>query len=99
LAIDKAAARRAIQVLESKGLVTSNPIDGRQCFLSVTEKGRALHDRVLSVALERERILLSSLTTAERKQTLVLLQKLGTTIPALNDHEPIRHPASRSERR
>jgi DNA-binding MarR family transcriptional regulator len=87
LAIDKSAASRSIQELETKDLVTSNPIDRRQRLLSLTEKGRSLHDQVLPIALERERILLSSLTNLERKQLLVLLRKLRANIAALNEFE------------
>jgi len=68
--------------------VTSTPIDRRQRSLSLTVKGRRLHDQILPIALERERILLSSLTDGERKQLLALLRKLRANVVAVNDYVP-----------
>jgi DNA-binding MarR family transcriptional regulator len=84
LAIDKSAASRSIQELESKQLISVSPIDRRQRALSLTNKGRSLHDQVLPVALERERILLSLLAEKEREQLLRLLRKLRACITAIN---------------
>jgi DNA-binding MarR family transcriptional regulator len=88
LAIDKSAASRAIQDLEAKGLVTIDPIDRRQRALSLTEKGGALHDQILPIALQRERILLSSLDAKDRKELLRLLRKLRENIAVVNEHQP-----------
>jgi DNA-binding MarR family transcriptional regulator len=41
LAIDKSAASRSIQELESKQLISVSPIDRRQRALSLTNKGRS----------------------------------------------------------
>lgn len=87
LAIDKSAASRAIQELEAKGLIVLSPVDRRQRALALTEKGRMLHDQVLPIALERERILLDGLSSAERKQLLVLLRKLRASIGKVNDYD------------
>jgi DNA-binding MarR family transcriptional regulator len=88
LAIDKAAASRAIQELQAKQLIRVSPVDRRQRALALTAKGEALHDKVLPVALERERILLSALTAAERQTLLGLLRKLRTGVSAVNEYEP-----------
>jgi DNA-binding MarR family transcriptional regulator len=88
LAIDKSAASRSIQELEKKHLISVSPVDRRQRTLALTEKGTALHDRVLPVALERELILLSSLNSSERRTLLQLLRKLRSRVAAVNEYEP-----------
>jgi DNA-binding MarR family transcriptional regulator len=88
LAIDKAAASRSIQELEKKQLVSVSPVDRRQRALTLTAKGEELHDRILPVALERERILLSSLSATERQTLLSLLRKLRSGVAAVNEYEP-----------
>lgn len=88
LAIDKAAASRAIQQLEAKDLVSVNPIDRRQNALSLTPKGRKLHDKILPVALKRESLLLSKLNAAEKDTLIKLLRKLRASITEVNEYEP-----------
>jgi hypothetical protein len=46
------------------------------------------HDIILPVALERERILLSSLNAGERETLLQLLRKLRSGVSAVNEYEP-----------
>lgn len=88
LAIDKAAASRAVQQLEAKNLVAVNPIDRRQNALSITAKGRKLHDKILPIALKRESILLSKLDAAEKDTLIKLLRKLRESIADVNEYEP-----------
>jgi DNA-binding MarR family transcriptional regulator len=88
LGIDKSAASRAVQELQAKDLITIDPIDRRQRALSLTQKGRRLHDQILPIALERERILLSSLDDNEQNALLRLLRKLRDDIAAVNEYEP-----------
>ena len=90
LAIDKAAASRALQQLEKKSLVRIVPVDRRQNVLSMTAEGAHLHAKVLPVALERENILLSALSSDERKILLGLLRKLRSNISKLNEFEAQR---------
>jgi DNA-binding MarR family transcriptional regulator len=85
LAIDKAAASRALKALEEKGLVNIGQIDRRQRSLSLTPKGRGLHDRILPIALEREQILLGPLSAAERQSLIALLRKLRSSLGGLSD--------------
>jgi len=88
LAIDKSAASRAIHVMQVEGLIAVDPIDRRQRSLSLTKRGISLHDQILPIARERERILLSSLNDGERKELLRLLRKLREGIAAVNEYEP-----------
>lgn len=88
LAIDKAAASRAVQQLQAKDLVAVNPIDRRQNVLSITAKGKKLHDKILPIALKREGILLSKLSTTEKETLIKLLRKLRESIADVNEYEP-----------
>lgn len=54
----------AVRKLEEKGLIAVEAVDRRRHPLVLTKSGRALHDRILPAALERERILLAKLSKA-----------------------------------
>ena len=58
--------------MERRGRVSirPDPADTRRRLATLTPSGRALHDRIIVVALERERRLLSCLTP-EQQATLV----------------------------
>lgn len=83
--IDKAAASRAVGRLQELDLVRAvgDPNDGRSRRLSMTEAGEALHDRIITVALERERALLSGLTASERDDLIELLRRLYANVDLL----------------
>lgn len=89
IGFDKAVISRAIKRLESGGLVVirPNPVASRSFELALTNKGFSLHDKVVKVALERERRLMSGLTQQEIDQMLTTLKKLLDTMPKVN--EPI----------
>ena len=54
-----------------------DPEDGRQAKLSITEKGRALHDQIVDTFLNREAEVLAVLDDEERKEFQRMLQKLA----------------------
>jgi DNA-binding MarR family transcriptional regulator len=85
--IDKAAASRAVGRLQELDLIRAvgDPNDGRSRQLSMTEAGVALHDQIITVALERERALLSGLTASERDDLIELLRRLYTNVELLDD--------------
>lgn len=83
LGIDKAAASRSLRLLEEKGLMTTSPVNGRQRALSLTEAGHAMHDRILPVALRRERTLLRELSDDERATLIALLRKVSVGLAEL----------------
>lgn len=86
IGLDKAAVSRSIRVLEDKGLVEVRSNRDRSRFLEValTEAGAALHDRILAVALERERRLTADLEPEERVVLLRALNKMHARIGAVN---------------
>lgn len=69
---------RAVHRMLEEGYLTRapHPTDGRQALLRITAKGRRLHGRIVPAFQQRERELLSTLTTEERDQLDRLLTKL-----------------------
>ena len=69
---------------------------------TLTPQGRALHDSILGVALERERALLSVLEPAERDTLVGLLKRLHENLPAVEhateQHIARHYPGSRRRR-
>ncbi len=79
--LDKAVVSRSLAGLEARGLVAGGDAKRRRVVL--TPAGRALHDRLILVALERERRLLACLTAAERETLIDLLGRLHERLPAV----------------
>ncbi|WP_409489206.1 MarR family winged helix-turn-helix transcriptional regulator [Pseudomonas promysalinigenes] len=90
IGLDKSAVSRALQSLEAAGYVNSaiDARDARRNTVSLTSSGRELHDRVLKVALERERRLLSGLSGKEVDTLIQLLGRLQTQAYSVNDYDP-----------
>jgi DNA-binding MarR family transcriptional regulator len=82
---------RAINVLSKRRYlqVSSDAADNRRSFLKLNAAGRALHDRVIVSALEREALLLTGFSQAERKTLLSYLRRLLANIALVNAHEPV----------
>ena len=83
IGMDKASVSRCFKSMQAKGLVTMglDVADGRLRIATLTKKGRALHDRILGIALERERALLSVLDEAEQETLIGLLRRLHENLP------------------
>jgi DNA-binding MarR family transcriptional regulator len=78
-AMDKVQVSRAVARAQTAGLVDRR-IDGedrRRSVLSLTEHGRAVHDRIVPLAREVEARLLDGLDTGERAQLSDLIGRLG----------------------
>ncbi|NQD55660.1 winged helix-turn-helix transcriptional regulator [Pseudomonas sp. CM25] len=90
IGLDKSAVSRALQGLESAGSIhtTPDPDDKRRVTISLTNQGKQLHDRVLKVALERERRLLEGLSAEEVDVLVGLLNRLNKQISYVNDYDP-----------
>lgn len=78
MGMDKASVSRCFKIMQSKGLIVMrlDASDGRLRIATLTPKGRALHDQILDMALERERALLSVLSASERETLLRLLKRV-----------------------
>jgi DNA-binding MarR family transcriptional regulator len=85
LGMDKAAVSRCFKGMQARKLITTglDKADGRVRVATLTPAGRALHDEIRKMALERERALLSVLSESERETLLRLLKRLHENLPAV----------------
>ena len=85
IGMDKASVSRTLKSMQTSGLVSIglDARDGRYRVATITRKGRELHDGILSIALERERALLSALDKAERTALLGMLRRLHENLPVV----------------
>lgn len=92
IGFDKAPVSRMLVAMEGRGLVSikNDRDDGRTYSIALTAKGAAVHDKVIALALERERRLLSCLNQAERDTLISLLGRVHANLDAVaegNDSE------------
>lgn len=85
IGMDKASVSRVFKTMQQRGLVTMglDPQDGRVRVATITPEGRELHDKILGIALERDRALMSVLSPEERQVLLALLRRLHDNLPAV----------------
>jgi len=86
IGMDKGSVSRCFKSMQSKGLITLglDAEDGRVRIATLTKQGRKLHDQILGIALERERVLLSVLSAAEQDTLIELLTRLHENLPAVD---------------
>ena len=87
IGMDKASVSRCFKSMQADGLITLglDAADGRVRIATLTKKGRALHDRIIGIALERERAFLSVLSSAEQETLIGLLKRLHGNLPQVED--------------
>jgi DNA-binding MarR family transcriptional regulator len=85
IGMDKASVSRAFKSMQVRGLITIglDDTDGRLRVATITPEGRALHDEILELAMERERAFLSVLNEKERETLIGLLRRLHDNLPAV----------------
>lgn len=85
IGFNKGPVSRTLAVMQKRGLVSirTDPNDGRTHSISLTAKGRGIHDKVIVVALEREKRLLSCLKAGEREVLMELLRRLHNNLGAV----------------
>jgi DNA-binding MarR family transcriptional regulator len=90
IGLDKSAVSRALQLLERERLITidTDLKDARRYTVSLTVSGQELHNRVLVVALERERLLLAGLSGEEVEILIGCLNKMSAQLDAVNAVDP-----------
>lgn len=78
IGFDKGPVSRSLSLMERKGILTIgvDPADARRHVIALTPTGRDLHDRIIVLALERERRLLACLAPTERETLVVLLNRV-----------------------
>ncbi|WP_321528123.1 MarR family transcriptional regulator [Sedimenticola selenatireducens] len=84
--LDKVQMSRALTKLINKGLVlrTLDKLDKRKSSLKLSRKGLQLYEKIVPIALERERQLIAVLNRQERAQLDAILEKLERRAEALN---------------
>jgi DNA-binding MarR family transcriptional regulator len=87
LLIDKGQLSRVVASLVGRGLLESRPSasDARQVDLSLTAKGRALHDRGIAFTAERNEAMADVLSAAECRHLLDMLDRLIAHNEALQE--------------
>lgn len=85
IGMDKASVSRAFRSMQERGLIIIglDPQDGRLRVATITPAGRELHDKILGIALERDRALMSVLGPEEREVLLGLLRRVHDNLPAV----------------
>ncbi len=85
IGFDKGPVSRTLAALQKRGLVVirTAPDDGRSHAISLTARGRTIHNRVIVAALDRERRLLSCLDKDEREVLIDLLRRIHENLGAV----------------
>jgi DNA-binding MarR family transcriptional regulator len=85
IGFNKGPVSRTLAVMQKRGLVAirTDPTDARTHSISLTAKGRGIHDKVIVVALEREKRLLSCFKADEREVLIGLLRRLHNNLDAV----------------
>ena len=87
IGMDKASVSRCFKSMQADGFITFelDTTDGRLRMARLTRKGRALHDKIIGIALERERAFLSVLTDREQETLIGLLKRLHANLPEVEE--------------
>lgn len=85
IGMDKASVSRCFKAMQARGFIIMglDAADGRLRIAMLTPEGRAIHDRIRALALERERALLSVLSESECNTLIGLLKRLHANLPAV----------------
>jgi len=86
IGLDKAAVSRSVRDMARHGLVETQVQEGdqRRQFVALTRKGVAMHDAIVDIALERERLLTAEFSIEERRLLVSLLARMHSRIPIVN---------------
>jgi DNA-binding MarR family transcriptional regulator len=83
--LDKGLVSRTIKSLVNNGSVTvTDPAADNRRAIMLTKAGRALHDRIIELALDREDALLSCLDPKEVDTLIDILRRLLAQTPTVN---------------
>jgi DNA-binding MarR family transcriptional regulator len=87
IGFDKGPVSRTLTMMQNRDLIAirTDPLDGRSHSISLTAKGRTVHDEVIVAALERERRLLACLRKDEREILIDLLRRVHANLGAVTD--------------
>ena len=80
---DKAGLSRGAAVLQDKKLIKSQQGEGRNLEFMLTAKGKAMHDRIIRLALARQDALLTGLSKSQVDDLVTYLNVLLRNLPAV----------------
>jgi DNA-binding MarR family transcriptional regulator len=80
---DKAGLSRGAAVLQEKKLIKSRQGIGRNLEFLLTPKGKAMHDRIIRLALARQDALLAGLSRSQVDDLITYLNVLLRNLPAV----------------
>ena len=82
IGMDKAAVGRSIELLHNGGYASlkSHETDKRSKIVAPTRSGLILHDKIIKIALHREKRLLANLSEADIETLIDLLNRLRANI-------------------
>jgi DNA-binding MarR family transcriptional regulator len=85
IGFDKGPVSRTLTMMQNRDLIAirTDPLDGRSHSISLTARGRSVHDKVIVAALERERRLLACLRKDEREVLIDLLRRVHAHLDAV----------------
>jgi DNA-binding MarR family transcriptional regulator len=85
IGIDKGAVSRSLQRLEAEGLVTAGELhpNGRSRGWTLSKQGRRMHQRILQVALERQKDVLQGFDAEEVEAFCGYLQRFLRNLESL----------------
>ena len=85
IGFDKGPVSRTLAGMQTRGLIRirNDRQDARTHSISLAPKGRATHDNVIVIALERERRLLACLRKDEREVLITLLRRVHNGLDAV----------------
>jgi DNA-binding MarR family transcriptional regulator len=95
--LEPAKVTRGIDTLAEQGLVVrrEDGADRRRTILSLSAKGKRIHDKIEQVSRALERELLSVLTPAEREMLYLVLDKLERRSSEIFDADDPRSKIAR----
>ena len=96
IGVDKGAMSRTVAALARRGFlqVSVDAADGRQRVIAFTPAGKKLHQRVMALALERERRMYAIFSGDELRTLSALLKRFRAHIPTVRTPKPLPFPAA-----
>lgn len=88
LVMNKSITSRSLQILEAKALVDIGETK-RSRPISLTAEGYKLHDRIVEVSLEREKLMLNGFSPNEKAIILGYLARMFSNMELANNYDPL----------
>ncbi len=90
IGFNKGPVSRTLALMQKRGLIAikADPHDGRTHSISLTARGRATHDKIIVMALGRERRLLACLSGDEQELLIGFLLRMHNNLGAVSGGVP-----------